>query len=114
MMERLFAYYRDAVQFKNNVKAYYATDDKLRQTIKEVWEEKGYVICPHTACGEFVRRNWYKDDPTIVVATAHPAKFETIVEPLVGKSVAVPESLYSMLGKEENVKTISPDYTQLF
>ena len=113
-MERLFAFYPEYDEFKKNVKAYYAMDDKIRQTIKEVWEEKGYVICPHTACGEFVRRNWYKDDPTIVVATAHPAKFETIVEPLVGKSVAVPESLYSMLGKEENVKTISPDYTKLF
>jgi threonine synthase len=31
------------------------------------------------------------------VATAHPAKFNEIVEPLIGKQVAVPESLARLL-----------------
>jgi threonine synthase len=32
-----------------------------------------------------------------VVATAHPAKFESVVEPLIGKAVDVPPALAAML-----------------
>jgi threonine synthase len=33
----------------------------------------------------------------VVVATAHPAKFNEIVEPIIGTSIAVPESLAYLL-----------------
>jgi threonine synthase len=35
--------------------------------------------------------------PWAVVATAHPAKFESVVEPLIGHPVEVPPALAAML-----------------
>jgi len=35
--------------------------------------------------------------PWIVSATAHPAKFETIVEPVIGRAVPVPSALAELL-----------------
>ena len=32
------------------------------------------------------------DRPWVLVATAHPAKFNEVVEPIIGKAVAVPAS----------------------
>jgi len=39
------------------------------------------------------------------VATAHPAKFRDIVEPLTGQTVEIPDSLRNFLaGKKQSVK----------
>jgi threonine synthase len=35
----------------------------------------------------------------VVLATAHPAKFETIVEPIIGRAVAMPAALAEILGQ---------------
>lgn len=113
-LERLFDLFPTYEVFKQNVKAYYAMDDKIEDTIRRVYDETGYVICPHTACGEFVRRMWFRDEPTIVVSTAHPAKFDKIVEPLIGRKIAIPESLYGMIRSDSDYKEIGKDYHELF
>jgi len=45
----------------------------------------------------------------IIVATAHPAKFETIVEPLIGKPVPIPSSLEQILKQTSTYQEIDPD-----
>jgi len=35
-----------------------------------------------------------------IVATAHPAKFDSVVEPLIGHQVDVPNSLAAMLSRQ--------------
>lgn len=57
--------------------------------------------CPHTATAAEVYRRLpaaeRRDHPWVVVATAHPAKFNDIVEPIIGKPVAIPDSLDRLL-----------------
>ena len=113
-MERLFALFPTYDEFRANVSSWSVSDDEIRETIKEEWEENSHIICPHTACGERVRRDHFKDDPTIVVATAHPAKFESIVEPIVGKTIAIPRSLFDIMHKESKSTEIAADYHLLF
>jgi threonine synthase len=38
-----------------------------------------------------------RDHPWVLVATAHPAKFNEIVEPIIGVPLAVPDSLDRLL-----------------
>ncbi len=113
-MERLFDLYPTFSVFRDNVTAYSVSDDSIRDTIREVYDEEGYIICPHTACGERVRRDHYRDVPSIVVSTAHPAKFDTVVEPLLGITVPVPKNLYEITRKESRAKSIGTDYHSLF
>ena len=113
-MERLFDLYRTYDEFKANVSSWSVDDDTIRKTIKEVYDEQGYVVCPHTACGEYVRRTYFSKEPTIVVSTAHPAKFDSVVEPLIGKTLPIPMPLYEMITKPSSCKSIGKDYEELF
>jgi threonine synthase len=46
--------------------------------------------------------------PWIVSATAHPAKFETIVEPVIGRAVPVPPALAELLGRPTASTPLAP------
>ena len=113
-MERLFAMFPTVEEFRANVASYSVSDDEIRRTIGEEYRESGHIICPHTACGERVRRDHYADEDTVVVATAHPAKFERIVEPIIGGPVAIPKQLFDILQKPSAAKSIGTDYHALF
>ncbi len=113
-MERLFDLYPTFSIFSENITAYSVSDDEIRRTIREVYDDEGYIICPHTACGERVRRDHFNDAPSIVVETAHPAKFNDIVEPLLGVTVPVPQNLYQIMKKESKAKNIGTNYRELF
>jgi threonine synthase len=49
----------------------------------------------------------------ILVATAHPAKFETIVEPLIGATVPLPDGLAEILARPSRSVSIEPELTAL-
>jgi threonine synthase len=101
-MERVRFLWPQVETLRQNVSAYQVDDDTIRQTIKDGEDRWGQVFDPHTACGVAVREQL--DSPHwIVVSTAHPAKFDTIVEPLVGHDVDVPEQLAELLDR--------PDYS---
>ncbi|MFA7107932.1 MAG: threonine synthase [Sphaerochaetaceae bacterium] len=113
-MERLFYLFDDFVKFSNYVSALSVSDENIKKTIKNTEKRTGYIMCPHTACAEFVREKRNLKEPSIIVSTAHPAKFETIVEPLIGKKIKVPENLENLLNRPQNYKIIDTDYRLLF
>ncbi|MET1163262.1 MAG: threonine synthase, partial [Pseudoxanthomonas sp.] len=45
-----------------------------------------------------------------VVATAHPAKFESVVEPLIGSALEVPQALAELLSRPAHADLIQADY----
>ncbi len=49
----------------------------------------------------------------LLIATAHPAKFREIVEPLIGRPVAVPESLARLLALPAHATEIAADLDAL-
>lgn len=91
-------------------------DETIRSRIRSGGAEYGKVFCPHTACGiemlEHERRVGSKDD-FCVVATAHPSKFEEVVEPLVGHRVEPPPALQAMLARPATSEVLKPDYESL-
>ena len=46
-------------------------------------------------------------------ATAHPAKFEAVVEPLIGHEVGVPASLRSLLERPTSYVAVAPRLAEL-
>ncbi len=86
-------------------------DAAIRATIVRTWKEHRVAICPHTACGVEVLRRVKENGATgkwLVAATAHPAKFETIVEPLIGQRLPVPEGLQALLDRDSNAEPLAP------
>lgn len=50
-------------------------------TIKQFWEERGYLLCPHSSVGAAAPVKLGLDaSTTVVLATAHPAKFPDAVK----------------------------------
>jgi threonine synthase len=86
------------------------TDDEIRPSITRLYKESGRVVCPHTACGvEVLRRKRAAGarGTYIVAATAHPAKFADIVEPLIGASVPAPPALAEILARPAHAAPIA-------
>ncbi len=100
-VERLRWLFDDAT-LRRELPATRVDDEAIRATIARHAREHGEVFCPHTATAVHVldtlRAAGDRDDWT-VVATAHPAKFESVVEPLIGRPVAVPAALAAMLAR---------------
>ena len=114
-MERIFDLYRTVDEVRANLSAWSVSDDEIRKTIQDAYHDEGYIMCPHTACAEHVRRSHFADrDDVLIVSTAHPAKFETIVEPLLGLEVPLPESLSSLLDRKSVYRSIGTDWRELF
>lgn len=113
-MERLFSLFPTVNEFVSNVSAWSVSDAQIREMIAKVWENDGYVVCPHTATAEYVRQTQFPTGKSMIVSTAHPAKFETVVEPLVNHTVPVPTSLARLLEKKEMYQSIPVDYHLLF
>ena len=49
-----------------------------------------------------------RDRPWVLVATAHPAKFNEIVEPIIGRPIQVPESLAQLLRLPQHCVDVPP------
>jgi threonine synthase len=114
--ERLAWLYPDAAQLRREFTAQSVDDETILATIRQRYERFDEVFCPHTATAVHVlerlraageRGSW------AVVATAHPAKFEAIVEPLIGKPVPVPQSLAELLARPAHADPLENDYAAL-
>jgi threonine synthase len=110
-LERAIHLYPQIQDFRNDVSAISVSDEEIRNTIKKAAKE-GKVFCPHTATAVQVRES-IPSDHWIVVATAHPAKFETIVEPLIGKKVEVPAVLTALLNKKSIYTEIGTNLSEV-
>ena len=100
-MERMRALYPSLRQMREQLSADSIDDATIRTRIGEDFMRYGREWCPHTATAAEVYSRLSeaerRDRPWVVVATAHPAKFNEIVEPIIGKSVVVPQSLDRLL-----------------
>jgi threonine synthase len=110
--ERLHWTYPDETGLREQLHAHSVDDATIRQTIASHAREHGDVFCPHTATAAHLlnRLRDQGDSATwTVVATAHPAKFESVVEPLIGHPVTVPASLAAMLARPASAELLAAD-----
>ncbi|AKC85577.1 threonine synthase [Pseudoxanthomonas suwonensis] len=115
--ERLrWLYAGDDAALRTAFTAVSVDDATIRATIRARWERHGEVFCPHTATAVHVLdtlRAEGIDGDWAVAATAHPAKFESVVEPLVGHAVEVPPALAELLARPAHAEPVPPEYDVL-
>lgn len=93
-------------------------DDHTREVIKNVYRDFNYVIDPHGAVGylalqEFLKENSSQKLTSIVLETAHPAKFKDVVEEELSVEIRIPERLAVCLTKAKKSIELSSDYKSL-
>lgn len=112
-LERLLWLFEMRPDLKESVDARSVSDEAIRATIRSHSKEWNEVLCPHTATAAFVLDELRRDGVMgewAIASTAHPSKFETIVEPLIESEVAVPESLSELLARESHAAPLPNDY----
>jgi threonine synthase len=77
------------------------TDDEVRHAIRYLYDQFGYVADPHTAIASL-------GGAPLFLATAHPAKFREVVEPLIARPVQLPEALAATLSQKKAAVRIAP------
>jgi len=112
-MERLRNLVPDFAELRASIESYPVDDESIRAQIAKDYERYGRVWCPHTATAFWVydhlpvdrrqHRSW------IVSATAHPAKFDEIVEPIIGKPIPVPPALAALLERPTSSTPLLPE-----
>ncbi|MBV8855872.1 MAG: threonine synthase [Acidobacteria bacterium] len=111
-VERLLQLHPDFEELKTFARAFTVSDEEIKRTIEAEATTRGRVFDPHTAAAARVRAR-LASPHWVVVATAHPAKFESIVEPLVGREVETPPALAELLDKESVCEEIEPSLEAL-
>lgn len=89
------------------------SDEETAAAVQEMYNEFSYIADPHGAIGYLGMRDYLKEQPGstgIILETAHPAKFQDVVEPILHRSLDIPEILSEVLKKEKIVTSISNDF----
>jgi threonine synthase len=111
-MERIRAFYPTFASISEHLSADSVDDATIRRRIGEDFMQFGREWCPHTATAAEVYRRLgardRRDRPWVLVATAHPAKFNDVVEPIIGKPVEVPQALERLLKLPQHILDLPP------
>jgi threonine synthase len=109
-MERLRHHWPSAEALREVLGAERVSDSHIERQIRRGPDAWDTVWDPHTATAVEARERRDPDDerPWILVATAHPAKFPEVVEPLVGHEVDVPDPLAEVMARSHDVPIVDP------
>jgi threonine synthase len=90
---------------------YRCNDEQTLATMRDVFQQSGMLIDPHTAVGLSAARqsvgvNYPKNQSIITLATAHPAKFPDAVRRATGQTPELPEHLADLMSRPERVTSL--------
>ena len=112
---RLLALYRnDEDLIKEKVKGFFFDDSETGQAMKKVKSENGYIMDPHGAVGYLGLKKFMDQNPGeyvgVFLETAHPGKFKSVVDQVLGIDLQLPERLRKFLTGNKKVETLENDF----
>jgi len=113
----LWLYGADLNAIRKDVTGSRHDDNEVRATIQKVYETRGYLLDPHSAIAYLglVGREGRvgqegQEGPGVFLATAHPAKFAEVVEPVIGRTIPKPQPLVDALATERKILEIDATF----
>lgn len=88
------------------ISGYRFTDEEIGATMKQVYNETGYVLDPHGACGyqALIDNKLAPNETGLFLETAHPAKFKGTVDKILDADIEIPAKLKAfMQGEKQSV-----------
>ena len=89
------------------VKGFSYNDSQIKEGIAELYNNYGYICCPHSATGYLAtkeynsqRREDLRSGSTIWLSTASAAKFSEVIEPVINRMPQIPPRLKELLERE--------------
>jgi len=115
-MERLRSLHPEFDELQGQLGASSVDDIEIRGTLRRDSHELNRIWCPHTATAAKVYRRMLSRGARghwVIVSTAHPAKFNDIVEPQTGQEIPVPPALAKLLSLPRQEKELEPTLSAL-
>ena len=101
-------------EIRRLIKSYSISDKETRAGIREVHDKYDYRIDPHGAVGyQAIKKDRTEhngDSRYILLETAHPAKFNDVMEDVLGVPLEYPERLAESLKKQKSAISVGKDY----
>ena len=95
----------------NDISGCTYTDDQIRESMRQCYEQNGYILDPHGACGfRALTEQLQPGETGVFCETAHPAKFKEKVDEILGIDVAIPDRLAAFMRGEKKSVSLSSDY----
>ena len=113
---RIISLFKSSVELiREKISSSTFSDIQTLSAIKEVKEKYTYTIDPHGAVGylalkKYLAENEQKKVNSVIIETAHPAKFSEIVDEVLDEKVEMPERLSACLEKEKQSVLTNKDY----
>ena len=87
------------------------TDEQIRETVKTTYQQTGYLLDPHGACGFRALKEGLKEGEVgVFLETAHPAKFLETVEDIIADKVTIPAKLQEFMKGEKQSMPLSKEF----
>ncbi|MBQ09399.1 MAG: threonine synthase [Gammaproteobacteria bacterium] len=116
-MERFSSLYSDDARLSREMDCISVSNEEISQQIKQQFKELNLVVCPHTATAfkayDSLKETEDRNRHWVIVSTAHPAKFENIVEPIIQETIDIPTNLMTILEKESVFTEIDSNFSTL-
>ena len=89
------------------------SDEQIADTIREVQAETGYICDPHGACGYRALKEGLKEGEVgLFLETAHPAKFKSTVDKILGADIEIPAKLQAFMKGTKQSISLSKEFTE--
>jgi threonine synthase len=106
-------YRRDWQALRSSLRWGSLDDDETRASIRAL-DAQGYLADPHTAVAwSVLRRRMQRTETGLFLATAHPAKFREVLEPVLGREIPLPPALAEVVEQPLLAETIPADLEAL-
>ena len=87
------------------------SDEQIAETMRQCYNETGYVLDPHGACGyRALKEGLREGEIGVFCETAHPAKFKEKVDAILGTDIEIPARLRAFMDGEKQSVEMSKDF----
>lgn len=107
----------DHAEISDICKGWYFGDDQTERHMRRVYNDTGYIMCPHTAVGHLAMDKFAESTQRaytkITVSTAHPAKFRSDVERILREDLDLPPALQASVDAPSHKHIMAPNIDAL-
>jgi len=86
-------------------------DEQIKETMRKCYQETGYILDPHGACGyRALEEQLQPGEVGVFCETAHPAKFKEKVDEILGIDIDIPARLQAFMKGAKQSISMSKDF----
>ena len=110
-------YKNDLSLLSYDIAGYSFSDQETTQAMASAFHAKRYTLDPHGSVGYLGLKKYLEENASmetgIFLETAHPGKFNEVVEKAIGQKLELPERLLQFAKKQKNSIALKNDFQQL-